>query len=105
MQDLFFLTRRLRPWSSQLSSQWHRKVLGGIVDEGIERLIGGWLDHNLAAQAVAVVEDDLTGAFGCNPSALMYVQATASIRDFNMTYASFCLGREFVAGSVLTLSR
>jgi hypothetical protein len=36
------------------------KVLGGIrVDEGIERLIGGWPDHNLAAQAVAVVDDDL----------------------------------------------
>src|SRR5262249_31521352 len=30
-----------------------------MIDEGIERLISGWLDHNLAAQAVAVVEDDL----------------------------------------------
>src|SRR5262245_34664696 len=35
------------------------KALGGIrVDNGIELLIGGWLDHNLAAQAVAVVDDD-----------------------------------------------
>jgi RTX calcium-binding nonapeptide repeat (4 copies) len=46
----------LRPRSSRQSSQRHSKVLGGIrVDEGIERLIGGWLDYDLAAQAVAVV--------------------------------------------------
>src|SRR5262245_41850627 len=53
-------TRHLRPWSSQQSSQRHDKVVGGIrVDEGIERVISGWLDHNLAAQAVAEVDDDL----------------------------------------------
>src|SRR5262245_37759356 len=47
---LVFETRRLRPRSSRQSSQRHGKVLGGIrVDEGIERLIGGRLDHNLAA--------------------------------------------------------
>jgi hypothetical protein len=50
----------LCPWSSRQSSQRHGKGLGGIrVDEGIERLIGGSLDHNLATQAVAVVDDDL----------------------------------------------
>ena len=41
-------------------SQRQGKVLGGSrVYKGSERLIGGWLDHNLAAQAVAVIDNDL----------------------------------------------
>src|SRR5262249_46674473 len=32
-----------------------------------------------------------TGAFGCSPGGLMYAQATASIRDFNMIVAPFPL--------------